>query len=702
MPAPPVFKTRARVLNQLGGQLIKNESIALLELIKNSYDADASECTVKMYNPESIESGKIVIIDDGEGMDYETLSTVWLEIGTSYKEDLAGTVNNQRSKKYRRLRLGEKGIGRFGAHRLGKEITIVTRKSGAEEAVLSINWDDIDKSVFIEDLPVAVFRRTPKTFVNGTGTKIIIKRFRSPWTRKMARDCARTIMSLNSPFEDKSSFRSTFEIVNSTWLKGIMSFADVNRYKLFSFDVTIIGDELTDFTYEFCPWDTMKKLNYRKVVLSDPEMKALSRMQYKDGRDYKDIDLGNYKIGEVKFKGIIFDRDTRTLSLGVQDKKGLKDYLDVNGGVRVFRDNMRVLDYGEPGNDWLDLGGRRINMPTKRISNNIILGAVFLKRDESQDLIEQANREGFVEDGAYWELLRAIRFAIDRVESLRKTDKDLLRKHYGPQVSSEPVITSISELKDVVERKVKEESTRTEICRYLDRIETEYDAITDSLMRSAGAGLNLIVVVHQIEKIIKEIKAMLQSKAERDIIENRVQGLSKLVEGYSILVKKSEKKIRNIKGVIEQCVFNIGFRLDAHNIALEPLFRKRTKNLDAICSEDHMLNALMNIIDNSIWWLGYSRTRNPSILIDISDQFPGHVCIVIADNGPGFTKPTDQIIKPFVSDKPGGMGIGLHLTHQIMESLGGELLFPDLDLFDLPKKYEKGAIIALAFKKGGK
>lgn len=698
----PFFKTRARVLKQLGEQLIKNESIAVLELIKNSYDADASKCTVKMYNPESVEDGKIVIEDDGTGMDYETLSTVWLEIGTSYKEDLAKTP--QRSTKFHRPQLGEKGIGRFGAHRLGKEIKIISRKSGGKEAVLTINWDDIDNAVFIEDLPVNVSKRTPKTFVNGSGTKIIIKRFRVPWTKKMARDCARTIMSLNSPFEDKSSFRSSFEIVGSTWLKGLMSFADVKQYKLFSFDLTITGNKLTEFTYEFSPWDTMSKLNYRKISLTDPEMKALARMQYKGGKGekYIDIDLSNYEIGEVRFKGIIFDRDTRTLSLGLQDKKGLKDYLDVNGGIRVFRDNMRVLDYGEPGNDWLDLGGRRVNMPTKRISNNIVLGAVFLKRNESRDLIEQANREGFVEDDAYWELWRAIRFAIDRIESLRKTDKDLLRKHYGPQATSEPVITSISELKEVVEKKVKEESTRTEICRYLDRIENEYDTITDSLMRSAGAGLNLIVVVHQIEKIIKEIKAMLKSNAEKGILEERIKSLSDLVDGYCILVKKSDKKTRNLKGVIDQCVFNIGFRLDAHNIALEPMFQKRVKNLDAICSEDHVLNALMNIFDNSIWWLGYSQTRNPSIMLDISDVIPGHVSIVIADNGPGFTKPTEQIIKPFVSDKPGGMGIGLHLTHQIMESLGGKLVFPDMDLFNLPKKYKKGATVILAFKKGGK
>lgn len=116
-------------------------------------------------------------------------------------------------------------------------------------------------------------------------------------------------------------------------------------------------------------------------------------------------------------------------------------------------------------------------------------------------------------------------------------------------------------------------------------------------------------------------------------------------------------------------------------------------------TESHALNALMNLFDNAIWWLGYSKTEKPEIFIDISDEMPGYTSILFADNGSGFSKPTKEIVKPFVSDKPGGMGIGLHLTQQIMESLNGELIFPDMEYFEFPAKYAEGAKIALAFKK---
>ncbi len=189
-------------------------------------------------------------------------------------------------------------------------------------------------------------------------------------------------------------------------------------------------------------------------------------------------------------------------------------------------------------------------------------------------------------------------------------------------------------------------------------------------------------------------------KVSFEILEEKVKVLSGLVEGYSLLVKNSEKKVRNLKSLIEQSIFNMNFRFEAHSIDIVHAYNKRIRDINAICSEDHVLNALMNLFDNSIWWLGYSKTQFPEIYIDISDQLSGYICILIADNGPGFTLPTDEIIKPFIGNKPGGMGIGLHLTYCIMESLGGKLVFPEMEIFDIPEKYERGAKIALAFKRG--
>lgn len=105
------FKPRARMLLQLGDQLIKNESIALVELVKNAYDADASKVTIIMDKIHDINTGEIIIKDDGWGMDLETITNCWLEPGSDSKSRIV--EKGKRSPKGR-LPIGEKGIGRFG------------------------------------------------------------------------------------------------------------------------------------------------------------------------------------------------------------------------------------------------------------------------------------------------------------------------------------------------------------------------------------------------------------------------------------------------------------------------------------------------------------------------------------------------------------------------------------------------------------
>ena len=192
----PHFKTRARLLCQLGEQLIKSESIALLELVKNAYDADASFCDVKIKNIENEEECSIIIEDDGAGMDLATLQNVWLEIGTDNKQE--SKRNGRKSPKYGRTSLGEKGIGRLGVHRLGRNIELISRMEQGKECVLKIDWDEIENSRYIEDFPIYLEERNAKTFKETHGTKIIIKKVRKPWLRGDVRNVARGINSLNS------------------------------------------------------------------------------------------------------------------------------------------------------------------------------------------------------------------------------------------------------------------------------------------------------------------------------------------------------------------------------------------------------------------------------------------------------------------------------------------------------------------------
>lgn len=702
---PAAFKTRARILNQLGEQLIKSEGIALLELIKNAYDADATFCHVTMENISDKDKARIIISDDGCGMDVERIRCSWLELGTNYKESLAANEETKRTPKFHRMRLGEKGIGRFGVHRLGHKIDMFSKTATSKmEAHLAIDWRKADEVEMIEEVPVSLTEGVPIYFTGAkTGTYIVISDLKGMWSRGAVREVARTMAALNSPFEDKGDFSVDLKLVGSdeekSWLEGVIRFEDIRERSLYHFDVTMTGSRITSFKYDFSPWKVLDRLKSRHVEWSG--VSDLARMvEDPTGRKIKDIDISC--IGEVNFRGVIFDLDPTILKLGVQDRRGFKDYLRDNGGVRVYRDNMRVLNYGERGDDWLNLNFRRVNRPGERVSLNVIIAAVSLSRESSGELIEKANREGFVQNEAFEKLQAAVLYALERVEAERNIDKRAIREAYAQKAENMPIRASMAELKADVIKYVKDPIAQKRMQHCIERVEQDYEDFADAFMTSAGAGLNLIMVIHQMDKIVKNIRAMLPKKRESDdALIRQVESLSGLIRGYSLLVQNSERKLRDMSGIIAQSIVNDEFRFEAHKIEIDEAYKARGKCM-AVCTEGHTINALLNLFDNSIWWLGYSKTKNPRIRVDLieTSQYPNAVTLVVSDNGPGFShEPVADLVKPFITFKPNGMGIGLHLTDEIMKSLGGKLEFPAPADVEVPKEYANGATIALVFPK---
>ena len=116
------------------------------------------------------------------------------------------------------------------------------------------------------------------------------------------------------------------------------------------------------------------------------------------------------------------------------------------------------------------------------------------------------------------------------------------------------------------------------------------------------------------------------------------------------------------------------------------------------CASNLIVGSIINIIDNSIWWTTYAGVPDKSIYIKATNEIYGHPAIVIADNGCGFALAPEDVIKPFVSTKPSGMGLGLNIVNEVMLSQDGTLSFPEYGDIELPEKYRNGAVVALVFK----
>jgi len=699
MPSKLQFKPKARLLLQLGDQLIRSESIALLEIVKNAYDANASAAYVSMTNVENKDSGKITIEDDGDGMDAALIKNVWMQPGSEHKEKI---LENWGASNKGRPPIGGKGIGRFGVHKLGHQIELTSKRKGKKEVYVNINWREFEQDKLLEDIKVDVkIRDKPEHFKKGaTGTKIVISDLKNRWTRGAVRDLYRAVNSLNSPFQSADSFNTYFKLDNQSWLKNLATFETFKDHALYYAEAVIEGNKIKTLDYDFRPWDTMPKLKPRESHQKGIRIVEKRENEETGKKEMVDVDLDEHQIGEVKLKILIFDRSPKILSLGVSDKKGLRDYLNANGGIRVFRDNIRVYDYGEPENDWLNLDIMRVNQPGQKISNNLIIGAIDLQRSQSSSLIEKTNREGFIENEAFQKFTSAVLFTIGKVMTQRNIDKELLRKFYSPSASNEPVLSKLKAISEKIKDSVDDEKLKEDLLNSLSGIEKDYQEIADIYMRSSSAGLSLSIVIHEIIHMISELALTVEQENVGPHVKELVRMLQRTAGDYADVIKQSRRGRADLRKITDDSLGNIQFRLRAHELEVIKEYQK-SKHIDTsvICAKNLVTSTIINLIDNSIWWQDYGKVKKKRIFIDIVDYPANHVGILIADNGPGFSIPPEDAIKPFISDKDGGMGLGLHLADEVMKGQKGKLLFPDKSDFDLPKGFEEGAQILLAFKK---
>jgi len=689
------FSISPRVLSHLGEDLIKNESIALLELVKNAYDACATTCIIDFnFNNNVLDT--LIIQDDGFGMDKELIETVWLVIGTDHK--FKKIEPNQCG----RVPLGEKGIGRLGVHKLGNKIHLISKAEGKKEISVEIDWDLLNNSNTIEDFTIEVNENdTPTVFLDTTGTQIKIQNLKTSWDRRELREVYRNLNSLNSPFSNKNESFKVDVTSNSHYFEGLPEFEEIRDSALYFGHVRMESNRIVEFTYDFKPWNTLDKIDKgRSKLINDLIPQELFIID-EDGRE---INLAQQGVGPIDFDILIFELGSQIFNFVNAEKKSIKDYLRENGGVRVYRDGVRVYDYGEKDNDWLGLEQKRLSRFAGNISKSMIIGAANITRSESLVLKEKSNREGFIQNDSYYAFVQAVDYALSLIVRERNVDKEILTALYKQQRAIEPVIADLNELIQYVNEKVEKPEIKDEILKYLYRINIQYSEVKEVLIKSANAGLNLSVVLHEVEKIIGSLSGAID-RNDKDKSVTLSLRLEKIIKGYSAMIKKSEIRDTPLSVPVGATIDNFEFRFIDHKIGL--ISNYKSNNLTAYLAESETISVVTNLLDNAIYWLKFARKENRMISIFLTDQIKiaGQLyhSIVISDNGPGFNIPPDIAIKPFVTGKPHnvGSGLGLHVASEMMKAMNGHLLFLDKYEIDLPEPAKINqvdmAIVALCF-----
>ena len=698
------FRPTARLLQLLGDELIANPRLAVFEMVKNAYDADASEVSI-VLDIAADPAASITVTDDGTGMTLDTLQHVWLVPGNSHRQQQR--TESRRTPVHHRLPIGEKGIGRFAAHKLGNRIEVVTRFQNEDEYIVAIDWDDLIGNEYLDEALVSITGQKPEVFQHGaTGTRIQVNDLRHRWTRGEVRRLHRQVTSLCSPFQSPESFQVNLSVPgHEDWTGGLLDIEDIMNQAFWKFEFELRADAF-DWKYSF------RQLPGLKLQGSHEERKndVLILPRGRAPRNEEDLIINPETlkgIGPISGVFHVYDQDQpvlRRLNLSQE----ITDYLKESGGIRIYRDGIRVYNYGEPGDDWLELDLRRVNSPTRRISNNNILGAIHLDLKESTGLIEKTNREGFQENAEAHILKRIILGILATFEGQRLKDKDRIREVTSNPSVAQPVAGGMEKLISEVSKDLEKLRVNTgPIKAHLQRIRNYYNEMETTLLSAGMSGLNLAVVFHEVERGVQTLHQAVIQNADRSSLEEQTRNLSETLGSFSALLRKNNRRKHSARELVTAACRINKLRFDYHQVKLTCPFLESDE--DGFYSEftfNLTLGSLSNLIDNALYWL---RIRWPEkvenkddsqrrLYIGLSHSFDAGPAIVVADNGAGFNYSTpDQLVRPFFTHKPDGMGLGLYYTSLSMELQHGQLVFPQPEEVEVPEGFD-GAIVAMLFK----
>lgn len=710
----------ARLLSMLGEQLIKNERIALIELIKNSYDADASWVKVTFSgfgeNYEVRPESKIIIQDDGNGMTRETLSTSFLNPATPGKKRQKG--KNDKTLKGRIIQ-GEKGIGRFAMLKLGRKIDVVSKTQDDKfEHVLHYDFSKYDaeflkenneeKELYLDNLDVLLEERIPDVFkekdiiigvekrIQPTkGTLIEISHLNEGWTNEKVEFVAKDVMKLQSIFDTIINKSSDTSDVNSFLVYLYKDNKWKNEIKNYTEELLSLIENKPALRIDDGRFDSEKmvfsfKLNgiFQQVSLNDSVMRGIKKT-----KDYfkpiLDLDLLNRRqieCGSFSFKFYFFDFNANPSAkyyLANEEKEILRQHK-----IYLYRDNVRVYPYGDPDDDWLEIDVLRGTYSAGALfSNDQVVGVVKISHSENPKLKDKTNREGLIEDGyATLDFIRLLQTFLIYIRKgpYAKYLIDNKQKNNLRQISEKKLTSNFDELRNIVKDNKK-------AVQKIDEIETAYKSEKQFLTKRAetseslaGVGLSVETASHDIMKMMSLAVSNLDSlinnvisssaSIDRDSLIkelNSIRGSLGFVQArlkdIQLLFTSSKQRRRNIrvKEIVEKVVRiyqnmaqKANVKITINELHGSPLMAKTT---DAV-----LLQLLLNLFDNSIYWLDTVDQKNKEILVTLD----GEKCkLIFSDNGPGIAESDlPYIFEAFYSGKgEEGRGLGLYIARQLLE-----------------------------------
>jgi signal transduction histidine kinase len=516
----PKFTVDTHLFRELGELLVGRESTALIELVKNAYDADATKVVVYGHRLADAKRGEIKISDDGVGMDPATFERGFLRVASRLKS--SGT---RKSERWKRRFTGAKGIGRLAAHKLARRLSVnsIPFRASIDQSVVAvdgaIDWDRVEEAETLDKIApgaVTIANRVARSSEKH-GTVLSLSRLRGKWTAAQLGKFLVEVEALRPP---KVLTQSLEDIVaKDELLFDTPTVVDRNSLDP-GFIVELSGDFETGDGYwpvlvNAAHWiveieATPKRIRYRITPTKRARADNEFVQQRKFAQPHPQPEQGPF------FHARILIRQGQAMG-----RKEERAWSSRSAGVRVYMEGFRVLPYGEETDDWLALA-RDNNERTRKLRfidpsadadmpeqtdeglyllpNKHYVGAVFLTNDRAPSMQMLVNREGFIPNESFDLMTTLVRRGIDLATRVRTAaaialaEAEAERQRSEPQTRQDPTLTGPKPAKPPVRKTIRqrtEESLELLAAKAteLDQLAADSPADVGRKLRAAAEGI---------------------------------------------------------------------------------------------------------------------------------------------------------------------------------------------------------------------
>lgn len=689
------YKMSSRATILLGRESVSRVDGAIIELVKNTYDADAGFCFLCF----DVENDRIYILDNGVGMTKSIIEDCWMLIGTDNKR-----VEYLSSKQ--RVKSGEKGIGRFALDRLGSRCKMYTKHNSEELICWETDWRDFEKTGQVIDDVEADFSYCPdfcfkdvipaeiteeikrfadenseEQFALSSGTLFIISGLRDKWTDGEKEKVVDVLGYLIPPVEQQSYALITQNSLKSVAIKVDNDATDDYDYRIHAhFDGERVAATIfrNEFDLHVMPKELFKQPDfsvepYRLEDFSRGSFDVTRTIAELTGNDtpaYADMCR---QVGPFDFYLTFMKLSSRGEGpyyyKAVSRKR--KVWMDTHGGLKIYRDNFVVRPYGDPTSrsfDWLGLDARKGTNPVAisdksgqwHVNNSQIQGTVLISRVFNASILDKASREGIIENEFFETLSSLLIHTISIFEKDRAYIVRSIKKYNDNQNKREKVKEEAANIaKTVLGNKRKQaEEDKTDTTSDAEKLaaavqifqEEREELISEiKLLRAlATNGLMTTTMVHDLKSInallVSRVQGFRLAIKQNDTtqIQRNLEDLKtndEFLKSWITVITTQSKKDRR-KRLKKDIYKTVAESLELIRPILDR--KKVTVNFSTDGGEawkkifaTDFDSILYNLIINSIE--SFEETKVTERIIDIDIESENSLIIRYSDNGHGLT-----------------------------------------------------------------